>query len=143
MMKVKDWLQSKSQSILTTSAFALMAGLSFIGGTLFQKDHASQATPLVINVPDYEAMKQDVLKQEQGVIPVAGESNLDPVAKVVQESAPKEESQSNCPYVGSKNSDKYHKASCGIVKRIKLENRRCFATPQIAEASGYVAGCIQ
>jgi hypothetical protein len=144
LWQIKDWLKDKAGSILASSAFVLMAGLSFVGGTLFQKDQNEPSAPLVINIPDYEARTAEVLKTEQGTPEPTSQANLDPVANTVVETTPlKEESLSKCPYVGSKNSDKYHLASCGVVKRIKPENRRCFASPQVAEASGYQAGCLK
>jgi micrococcal nuclease len=45
-----------------------------------------------------------------------------------------------CPYVGSKNSDKYYAVGCKYAKRIHIENQICFNTTQQAEQAGYVAG---
>lgn len=43
------------------------------------------------------------------------------------------------PYVGNKNSKKYHKVSCRFVKEMKPENRTEFPSIQAAEEAGYVA----
>jgi hypothetical protein len=140
---LKQFLQGKSQKILSTSAFLMVALLSFVGGTLFQKDRVVEGSKLVITVPDYEAKKQTLIEEQKGAtlpLPTDG-SGTQPIAKQVTSDPGK--SQVNCPYVGSKNSDKYHKATCGVVKRIKPENRRCFDSPQVAEASGYQPGCVQ
>ena len=51
--------------------------------------------------------------------------------------------RTECPYVGSKNSNKYHLASCAVAKRIKPENRLCFASKEEAEKRGYVASCMK
>lgn len=138
---LQDWFQGKSQKILSTSAFLMVAGLSFVGGTLFQKDQAVEESKLVITVPDYTAKEKTLIEEQRGTLP-SSDSAMVPIAKDV---TPTQEvqSQTNCPYVGSKNSDKYHLASCGVVKRIKPENRRCFASPEVAEASGYMPGCVQ
>jgi hypothetical protein len=48
-----------------------------------------------------------------------------------------------CVFVGSKNSTKYHLATCAAAKRIKPENRLCFATKEEAEKRGYVASCMK
>lgn len=48
-----------------------------------------------------------------------------------------------CPYIGSKNSNKYHLASCAVAKRIKPENRLCFASQTEAEKRGYVPSCLK
>lgn len=138
---LQDWLCDKSQKILSTSAFLMVAALSFVGGTLFQKDQVVEESKLIITVPDYEAKKQDLIKEQTGMVPAPSPDSTVPSVVEAVPTAP--ESATNCPYVGSKNSDKYHKASCGVVKRIKPENRRCFASPQVAEGSGYKAGCLQ
>ncbi len=119
----------------------MVAVLSFVGGTLFQKDQVVEESKLVITVPDYEAKEQVLTEEQKGALPPS-DSAMVPIAKEV---TPTQEvqSQTNCPYVGSKNSDKYHLATCGVVKRIKPENRRCFASPQVAEASGYIPGCLK
>ncbi len=139
---LQDWFRGKSQKILSTSAFLLVAVLSFVGGTLFQKDQVVEESKLVITVPDYEAKKQTLTEEQKGALPAPGEGSMVPIAKEVTPNNVGE-AQANCPYVGSKNSDKYHLASCGVVKRIKPENRRCFASPQVAEASGYMPGCAK
>jgi hypothetical protein len=48
-----------------------------------------------------------------------------------------------CPYIGSRNSDKYHLSTCAVAKRIKTENRVCFASPEDARTKGYQAGCVK
>jgi len=134
---IQNWFQEKGQKLLSTSAFLMVAGLSFVGGTLFEKDNTVEEPKLVITVPDYEAKKQMLIEEQRG-------TTLTPTVK--EETPPsviQSESQTNCPYVGSKNSDKYHLATCGVVKRIKPENKRCFASPQVAEASGYSPGCVK
>lgn len=49
----------------------------------------------------------------------------------------------NCPFIGSRNSDKYHAAGCAVVKRIKLENRVCFISEDDAKAKSYQPGCLK
>jgi len=56
--------------------------------------------------------------------------------------APTEKNE-NCAFVGSRNSDKYHLAKCTWAKRIKPENRVCFASTADAEAKGYKPGCVK
>lgn len=46
--------------------------------------------------------------------------------------------ESECTYVGSVNSDKYHLPSCRYAKNILPENRVCFGSKAEAEAAGYV-----
>lgn len=49
----------------------------------------------------------------------------------------------NCPFVGSKNSDKYHLPSCSYAKRILPANRVCFSSEEEAQKKGYTAGCLK
>jgi methylphosphotriester-DNA--protein-cysteine methyltransferase len=41
-------------------------------------------------------------------------------------------------YVGSKNSNKYHKTTCQWAQKIKSENRVTFKTAKDAEKAGYI-----
>jgi len=62
-------------------------------------------------------------------------------APVTQSTGAKD--QSVCPYVGSRNSNKYHLATCATAKRIKPENRVCFTSPEDAQSKKYQAGCVK
>ena len=44
---------------------------------------------------------------------------------------------SSCPYIGNKNSMKFHRASCGSVKQMKESNKVCLQTREEAIAAGY------
>ncbi len=46
-------------------------------------------------------------------------------------------SPEKCPFVASKNSDKYHRAECSTVARIKKENRICFSSEKQAQSENY------
>lgn len=59
--------------------------------------------------------------------------------KTENESVPEE----NCPFVGSKNSDKFHIPDSAPAKRIKPENRVCFVSEEEALEEGYEAGTIE
>lgn len=49
----------------------------------------------------------------------------------------------DCAFVGSKNSTKYHLPTSGSAKRIKPENLVCFTGADEAVARGYEAGSVQ
>jgi hypothetical protein len=49
----------------------------------------------------------------------------------------------DCAFVGSKNSTKYHLPTSGSAKRIKPENLVCFMSVDEAVARGYEAGSVQ
>jgi len=99
------------------------------------------SAPLVIEVPaspkasektvDVSAM--DTVKQSSKA------SNTSPS----NQSVTTPDSASTCTFVGSKNSDKYHLPTCSFAKRIKPENRVCFASEDEAKAKGYTAGCLK
>jgi hypothetical protein len=49
-----------------------------------------------------------------------------------------------CVFVGSKNSNKFHKPDCQWAKRIKAENIVCFKSEEEAKSRGYVADkCVK
>lgn len=48
----------------------------------------------------------------------------------------------DCQFVGSKNSDKFHTPDSAPAKRIKPENKVCFASEEEALEEGYEAGTI-
>jgi hypothetical protein len=133
-------IRSHSEKILISSVFCSAVILSFIGGALYTRDQQEESR-LVVNIPDYREALQTSANRAPEADMVGDTPSLEPI------SDPKSDSSNvdakNCPYVGSKNSDKYHLASCGVVKRIKKENIRCFATPEMAEKAGYVPGCLQ
>lgn len=57
----------------------------------------------------------------------------------ISEETKKTTEENKCAYVGSKNSDKYHYASCQWAKKIKPENLVCFKNIEEAKAKGYSA----
>ena len=148
-----EGIRAKSEKILISSVFISSLVLAFLGGSLYKQDHG-QAKHLVITVPDYQKAAEELKKadsstpigESQGEIP-----KVEPVAVTVVTNQPEPDLSTpstpvgtkSCPYLGSKNSDKYHLATCGVVKRIKPTNIRCFATPEIAEAAGYKPGCLK
>lgn len=136
----------KGEKILISSVFLSSLVLAFLGGGLYKGDQG-EAPRLVINVPDYQ--KAALEFKNTSLEPLSqsqeGASRVEPVAATVSgaDSSLQATDTQNCPYLGSKNSDKYHLATCSVAKRIKAVNVRCFATPEIAEASGYKPGCLK
>ena len=43
-----------------------------------------------------------------------------------------------CPYIGNSNTRKFHRASCGEIRKMNEENKVCLATREDAIAQGYV-----
>ncbi len=64
-----------------------------------------------------------------------------PTATTVPTSPPtptEGDTESECTYVGSVNSDKYHRPDCRYAENILPENRACFGSKAEAEAAGYL-----
>lgn len=119
------------ERILLLLGMALVGGLSFEAGML--RGALYGGGPAVLSVP-----VQAVVEAVQGTPvtqAVAG-------AKVDIGGAGTS-SGTNCAFVGSRNSDKYHLPKCSAAKRIKPENLVCFASKEDAEKRGYVAGCLK
>lgn len=112
------WLKYEVRVVLLLG-FILIALISFEGGYL--KGKSAQNSPLIVEKASAEA---------QNCIPASTELNS---AQVVQNS---QNSKKECPFIASKNSNKYHVASCTWAKRIKPENLVCYKTAQEAEAAG-------
>lgn len=43
----------------------------------------------------------------------------------------------DCPFVASKNSNKYHLAACQLAQKIKAENKVCFSSTDEAQKRGF------
>lgn len=110
----------------------LVGVLSYEAGLL--QGRTRQIAPLVITVP--EAPLSLTTKSES--LPV-----IPPQQEPIGEPVVAKESTTPCVYVGSKNSNKYHLATCAIAKRIKPENKICFGNREEAEQRGYIASCLK
>lgn len=129
--KIKEFWPQYESKIILIFAFILVAVLAFEAGIL--KGQKTQNSALIIektaecvNTPNnpQEGQKTQNLTTSE-------------VSTKIGEKAPQ-----SCQFVASKNSDKYHKATCGWAKRIKPENRICFGTEQEAIGKGLKqAGC--
>ncbi|OGI21544.1 MAG: hypothetical protein A2808_00710 [Candidatus Moranbacteria bacterium RIFCSPHIGHO2_01_FULL_55_24] len=126
------WNEKKGK-ILPFSVLFLACMLAFQAGRMIENGKASPE-PLIIKIPDYGALPPE---QSTGSsqTQTSMKSGLEPVATSAE--------KANCLFVGSKNSDKYHLPSCAPAKRIKPENRRCFASEEEARKAGYVPGCLR
>lgn len=119
----KDTFASHKVNILTFFGLLLTAILAFESGFLKGKMVASP--PLVISIPEKKSEVQAPKPQDV-------------------ETKPKETNKTvACLFVGSRNSNKYHKTTCATAKRIKEENKICFTSVEDAEKKGYSAGCLK
>ena len=147
MLKVLwQGIRAKGEKILISSVFLSSLIVAFLGGSLYKTEEGPSPS-LIINVPDYQKAALELKEASPGASVPSKETTagMEPVvasASPGPETAPSTQTES-CPYLGSKNSDKYHLATCGVAKRIKPTNIRCFTSPETAEAAGYKPGCLK
>ncbi len=130
IQKIRLWCKDNAERLLVLVGVLLVGMLCFQAGLIQGK--LAEEKSLVINMPltDSVVLPSPVVEKkasnvsEKRAVPVALDSK-------------------SCPFVGSKNSNKYHLSSCAVAKRIKPENKVCFASEEIARTRGYIAGCLK
>ena len=116
----------------------MLFGMLLVGALCFEagfiQGRVQQGTLLVISLPSVpeEGEKEKPLIQGDSL------QKNDQIELIGSRTSAK-----NCLFVGSKNSNKYHLATCAVAKRIKLENRICFSTKEEAQARGYLPSCLK
>ncbi len=130
----KVWVRDNHKNILLLAGISLVGALAFESG--FLRGTLSQSEPIVISLP--------AVSEPQAVVSGAQtEDRLSGAEQVVAQDTGGGQEKTPCTFVGSRNSDKYHLQSCAVVKRIKQENKVCFASEEDAKKRGYVAGCLK
>ena len=131
--KVKIFWEKYERRVVLVVGFILVAVISFGVGVL-QGNKLDQKT-LVIEKAPTEIALASTKAQQASVLGV--ESNKD---SKTESTAPTGE----CLFVGSKNSNKYHKPDCRWAKNIKAENLVCFKNEEEARSKGYMGdkGCM-
>ncbi len=123
--RVKSWYEAFGERALLGLSFLLVAVLSFEAGWL-QKSLRETGDPIVVNVAPQPAAPAPPT-----------------VASVSSESSPQAAESTQCVFVGSKKSNKYHHPASRCAKQIKLENKRCFESLESATRAGYLPGCLE
>jgi hypothetical protein len=134
--RIRQWLKENKERLLVLLGLFLVGGLCFEAGLL--QGQMRPETPLVLSLPGVpeqmpetdrtpSSQVEQVLSQRELVVAESNNSN----------------SKADCVFVGSKNSNKYHLPTCTVAKRIKPENRICFASKEEAEKRGYVPSCLE
>ncbi|GBE16698.1 hypothetical protein BMS3Abin15_00520 [bacterium BMS3Abin15] len=148
--KIKDFFTKYEAKIALAIGLVLVAVISFEVGTLQGQNW--QQKPLIIEKPiqaeNSSETAENLLKTQKLASEsvsqelVAGDiTQKDPSKSEVN---PSNLAEAGCVFVGSKNSDKYHKTSCSWATRIKPENRVCFKDMEGAKNKGYVpASCMK
>lgn len=122
--------QKYGDKILVTLAIALVALVSFRAGQTYNK--TQEIAKIDVNLNKLEAanpaQKEKAIKEK-----TAQRKGLE-----TQKEKPKVAgAETECALIGSKNSDKAHKADCSYAKKIKGSNRVCFDSEAGAENKGY------
>ncbi|MFZ5982567.1 MAG: Ada metal-binding domain-containing protein [Patescibacteria group bacterium] len=128
MGKIRAFWQKYESKLVLALGLVLVAGISFQAGYL--QGQSQKEAPIVFentqNCPQNEAGSPQKASTPQNTAPAietaSGVSNAIPT---------------DCLFVGSKNSTKYHLPTCSSAKRIKPENIVCFKSDQEALSSGY------
>ncbi len=131
--RIGQWIWEKREKLLILVGVVLVGILCFEAG--FLQGKTRPGAPLVLSVP--EVSTEVSLEKKDSNPPFSGVS---PVGSVAEKKGTVKE---DCPFVGSKNSNKYHVATCLVAKRIKPENRVCFASKEEAEKRNYIPSCLK
>ncbi|MDO8529775.1 MAG: hypothetical protein Q7S18_03855 [bacterium] len=132
--KIKRLWLKYEQKIILTLAFALVAVLAFEAGIL--KGEKWQKPPLIIEKPVECANTPENLQDSQKTQNLTPQDNSNKIGEEVPKNSAT--GVKSCPFVGSKNSNKYYPPTCSFAKRIKPENIVCFKDEKDAESRGYI-----
>lgn len=138
--RILAWFQTYGDRCLIFIGFVLVGGLCFEAGILQGK--VGRDVPVTFSVAS--ALPASVATTSEHITPVSNhilaQDGLESTAQSLHVSG---NILSNCPFVGSKNSTKYHLSTCAVAKRIKPENRVCFSSQEEAQKRGYVPSCLK
>ncbi len=130
-LKTKEFWLKNEQKIVLLFGLILVAILAFEMGDM--KGQNSSKSALIIEKPSQCENIPNTPQDSQKTQNLTSEKPSTTIG---------EDTTENCQFVASKNSDKYHKNTCAIGKKIKPENKICFGTEQEAIDKGLKrAGC--
>jgi hypothetical protein len=125
--KIKNiWLKYEEKIILVIG-IVLIAGIAFEAG--FLQGEKTKKEPVIVN---------KIANSSECT--TNGTANVNNASQPVQKSSAQNSTPvetKNCPYVASKNSNKYHLASCQFAQKIKPENKICFSSQEEAQKRGF------
>lgn len=133
--KLMELWRAHDQKILIVLAIILTAVVAFRAGQTHEQGKKTADINVSLNQLAAANPKQERLITIGETVDRKGinvELNSDNRGEVITAGQQKE-----CVLVGSKNSDKYHQASCSLAKKIKPENLVCFSSIEDAQAKGY------
>jgi hypothetical protein len=127
MVQIKQFWQENEKKMIILAGFLLVSVISFEAGVL--KGEKWQKEPLVIEKPVSTGEAVNTVQKP----PEASKLTPDGQNAEIKANIPSTE----CAYVGSKNSNKYHLPTCRWAKNIKPENLVCFKSVEDALAKNY------
>ncbi len=125
--KIKYFWLKYEEKIILTIGIILIAGIAFEAG--FLQGEKNKKESIVVNKVAASA--------ERATGETANIDNTNqPTEKPPEQNTALPDTK-NCPYVASKNSNKYHLASCQFAAKIKPENKVCFSSADEAQKRGF------
>jgi len=132
--KIKDFWLKYGEKVILAVGIILIALVSFEAG--FLKGQKNQKEPIAINqaacLPAGEA-GSPCPKVEKNI----GTNNSTQQSNPVKTENQLSGDNQKCAFVASKNSNKYHLATCQFAAKIKPENKVCFSSAEEAQSRGY------
>jgi len=141
-MSIKDRLKSSrlagfwlvyEQKIVLAVGIVLVAVISFEAGFLHGQKNKQE--PVVVN----KATAAQVASANvcQNTVQTSNPKNTSSSSKSASSETTATTDNQKCVFVASKNSNKYHMATCQFAQKIKPENKVCFASADEAIQRGY------
>jgi hypothetical protein len=126
------WLKHE-QKIVLAIGIVLVAAISFEAGFLHGQKNKQE--PVIVNKATAIETASANSSQDQAN---TGNTKTTPVGnKTASVDNTATDSTQKCAFVASKNSNKYHLATCQFSQKIKPENRVCFSSADEAIKRGY------
>ncbi len=142
--KIWNGIKKHEADIVLIIGIILIALISFGGGFILgERSISSEKISASIQNADKIQVKESISIQDTEKTFQEGDINKTTTPNQQQNNFSKEMELSSsmgntqCKYVGSKNSNVYHLPDCPGAKRIKEENKRCFSSKEEAEKAGY------
>lgn len=142
LSKIKEFFKQNEADIILIIGIVLIALISFGAGWLMgnKKTLNNDSVSGIIN-NDKVSVEEMAPENKETIQPTTNQSenivSSQKTTSVNNQQTNTSSQNSQCKYVGSKNSDVYHLPECSGAQRIKEENKRCFSSKEEAEKSGY------
>lgn len=140
--KLAEFWLKYNEKIILAAGIILIAAVSFEAGLLHGQKN-KQESVLVNKTACAPCPKSEITDKNNAATTGTSIPQNNPITTQTTKQ-PATEPQ-NCPFVASKNSNKYHLASCQWAAKIKPENKICFPTAEEAISRGYLGAkcCIK